>query len=306
MKVTIKGIYSTGLIKLFLDHGFELTNLSDVQRKRFGIASDGQPDVSIRDLKDRSGISVLGEGVEEVINFLKEHLWDSLYLRKSENLWYVILGGESKKLLDRLRKQVVPTIESHHTLRRDLSTLVDFSEILLEEVEELKIRRAIKRLIVKKLVDRGVIKRFHRRLDGTWFSKVEVVENVKIEEDKLVLETIRVPKPGRTYDGLEKPIEPGDFIKTKYVEGSWFFPIRYYDKNRNLKGVYFNINTPLEITHKKIQYIDLAVDVVKTDSVKVLDLDELKEFYERGNITKRLFEKAREVAKELCEETITS
>ena len=306
MRATVKGIYSTGLINLLLKEGFELTRLSDVQKERFNIYSEEQPDISIRDLKDRSGISVFGEELESVINTFKKHLWDSLYIKKSNKIFYVIFGGASKKYLDELRNEILPTIHNHHILRRDMSTIVDFSEILLnKELSNDILLRSIKEYIIKKVKDKGVIVKFHRKLSGDWFSKVEVIENIKLEENnKLVINTIRVPIPNGNYDGLNKPIEPGDYIKTVYIEDNWFFPMYYYDKQHNLKGIYYNINTPIEITTKKICYIDLCVDVVYTDSVyRVIDKEELKDFYNLGYITKKLYNKSISLVKELNKET---
>ena len=296
MYICVRGIYSTGLIQLLLKEKFDLTKLSDIQKERFGIETEKEEDVMIKDLKDKTGIVVFKkEGIDDtIVHTLRKYLWDSLYIKKSDNIWYIFLGLESKRVLDTYRSEVVPTIDYHHTFRLDSPNIVDYAEILLGKgVPKDILSQSMFEYQKRKLQYEGVIERFHRKLDGSFFSKIEVVKSVK---DNFSLETIRVLKPFGNYDVVNEKIEPGDYAITTYRFGEWFYVIRYYNKNRELKGVYININTPLEISHRAIRYIDLAVDVVIwRDKMIVADLEELEQAHKNNYITKRLYDKTKEV-----------
>ncbi len=46
------------------------------------------------------------------------------------------------------------------------------------------------------------------------------------------------------YDGLDIPIEDGDYAIGIYEQGSWFAETQYYSGDNDLKGKYYNINLP--------------------------------------------------------------
>ena len=59
MKVRIRGIYSTALTKLLLDHGFDITQSTQIIRERLNINPDmDTPDIDIKDTTDKQGIIV--------------------------------------------------------------------------------------------------------------------------------------------------------------------------------------------------------------------------------------------------------
>jgi len=61
MSVEVRGIYSTALIALLLDKGFEIVNPTRSQVERFGLNSRGNADASITDSNDRHYVEVRGE-----------------------------------------------------------------------------------------------------------------------------------------------------------------------------------------------------------------------------------------------------
>jgi len=370
VKVSARGIYSTGFLSLLRDLGYELTNLSEEQSKRFNVYSKDKEDISIFDLKDKSGVVIMGIDVDNLINKLKEILWDSLYYKKPldrysgkyieikkeggiefrtseekkkeilEKLgnkilglnitfketcndvsieeiekeindlqriskYYINLGYNSKVILDEYRRRIVPTIKNHSLYRRDLSNILDFSEILLKYTKEDDIIRSIKEFIVKKLEQKGYIKRYHRKtLTGLLIEYTEVIKDVKLVEDRIYLETIRLVKSDGYYDGLNIKKEQGDYVIGKYLEGEWYFVMEYHNKNNELKGRYININTPLEIT-TKINYNDLAIDIIEVNGeVKVVDGEELEMVYNNGIISEKLYRKALEVVDRILKDGV--
>lgn len=70
-------------------------------------------------------------------------------------------------------------------------------------------------------------------------------------------------KLGKFYDGFEFLIEFGDYVIIEFEVGKWWFVYRYYDKNGNLKGEYYNINMFVEIYFDGVCYVDFEVDIVK-------------------------------------------
>ena len=103
------------------------------------------------------------------------------------------------------------------------------------------------------------------------------------------------------YDGLDVEKEPKDYAITEIEEGRWYLVHRYYSKDGTLKGSYYNICTPVEIYRDKIRYCDLEIDVVEDidGNRKVIEEGKLKDAVEEERITKKLGDKALEVAEKL-------
>ncbi|MFQ6064942.1 MAG: ribonuclease E/G [Candidatus Bathyarchaeia archaeon] len=77
-KARVRGVYSTCLTKLLLDHGFEIVQPSVSIRERFGIEErSGAPDLDVRERCDRQGVHALGRA--ESINSFKSMLQSNLH-----------------------------------------------------------------------------------------------------------------------------------------------------------------------------------------------------------------------------------
>lgn len=304
MKIEIKGIYSTALINFFIKKGYDVINLSEKQRKRFGINSEGNPDVKVGDLKDKSGIYIKGNFDDNFIKLLKDSFWDSLFYKKpskdNDNLYYINFGYNSKRILDELRNEIVPTIDGHHVYRRFLSRIVDFSEIIIKNHGRIIDERDFREFIYDSLRESIFISRYHRKaLTGILLKYKEVIKDVKIIDDRLYLETVRKIYGQGIYDGLKIPKEEGDYVISKYMEGNWYFIMEYYNKEGKLKGRYININTPLEIS-RAIIYNDLAIDIIDINGEKRFeDLDELEMLYNTGIITEKIYNYIKEFSEDL-------
>lgn len=209
----------------------------------------------------------------------------------------------SKSLLDRLRAQVVPTIQGHHRFRIIAKTEVDRAE---EELTRFPQKKKEIELRFKKLI-----------YDGLQPGQTVLIEHVKPEGQLIQLtpgqvraldpEKARVTirrefRPGR-YDGLGITKEVGDYAITEAEQGSWTIAHSYYSREGKLKGSFFNINTPVEFYPDRIRYVDLHVDVVRWPDgrVKVIDRELLEESARSGYIAWALKEKAEEVTKMLVD-----
>jgi len=105
------------------------------------------------------------------------------------------------------------------------------------------------------------------------------------------------------YDGLDLPIEEGDYSLTEVQEGAWYVKHAYYSKGGRLKGEYYNINTPVELYPYGARYLDLEIDVVRRVGGKpsIVDREDLALLAKDGGIGAGLEKKALEVAEGLLE-----
>ncbi len=100
------------------------------------------------------------------------------------------------------------------------------------------------------------------------------------------------------YDGLNIPKEPGDYAVTEFRQGVWHYETRYYSCDGTLKGLYVNINTPIEIYSDRVRYVDLEIDVVQHPSqpAQIIDEADLERIVHL--VSPRLLARARAVAAE--------
>jgi hypothetical protein len=223
-------------------------------------------------------------------------------LREGKKHVNILFGGESKRRMDFIRNNVLPTAHNHHKLKssgKDVSLAVDIFENLLEKynVEE-KLDEMLWNL-------------------NPWNpGNVVLLEHIQANGDKLnlgraVIQEFRYPCVSLErrmhtygmYDGLGVKKEKGDRVITYMKEGEWVFVHSYYSPNDTLKGRYYNICTPVEFYPYKIRYLDLDVDVVEEEgkSKQIIDTEKLEKRVEKGYISNRLQKKALDVAKEVIE-----
>lgn len=212
--------------------------------------------------------------------------------------------GSSKRRLDELRSAVLPTVAGHHRTKACGDE---------EEIEALE--RLIRRL--SRSQERGLVASpspLERLQPGAEL----LIEHVKLDGEVIglgrgrvihlapaegIVELEREIRTAGEYDGLGAPKEPGDRAVTEFVEGRWWYKTRYYSPAGELKGEYYNINTPIEIYPNRIRYVDLEIDVVRLPAgdPQVIDEERLENAIKQGWITERLAETARAVARAVLE-----
>lgn len=178
--------------------------------------------------------------------------------------------GGSKRVLDRWRARLVPTQRGYHQAQ----------------------------------VEQG---------DQRWPSVGQpiFIEHVKVHSELSTLVRGHVIAVGPTritvrrgikgvgvYDGLNIPKELGDYAVTEFQQGAWHYETRYYSRNGLLKGIYVNINTPLEIYSDRVRYVDLEIDVVQRphEPAQIIDESELEHIAQY--MSPQLVERARAAATE--------
>jgi len=97
VKARVRGVYTTSLTKLLLDHGFGIVQASATTTQRFALKEDdSSPDLDVYDRRDRQGVKALGKAapVDKFVSILQSLLED-VVVRK----WSVTADGIYKGIL---------------------------------------------------------------------------------------------------------------------------------------------------------------------------------------------------------------
>jgi probable ribonuclease FAU-1 len=308
--VKIRGIYATALTKLMLDAGYTVADPSVKTRKLFALEeAHSAYDILIQERSDLQGVDLTGppERLTQCLTFLQERLLDAILLQfapAEEETGLVRASvefpGSSKQILDEVRQRVMPTINRHHRFRIITSQVLEEAERTLQKYPE---RRKpledelFREEILIPLKAEGLVRLEHIRPSGRPMRPREGVL-LKADENGFVFR--RSFSKGR-YDGLDVPIQEGDYGLTEIQEGAWFVKHSYYTKEDRHIGDYFNINTPVELYPYGARYLDLEVDVVSRAGEQsiLIDREKLALLCRNGCISKELEKKALAVAEDI-------
>jgi len=315
-KAKIRGIYSTALTKLLLGNDFAIIQPSVTVRERFGLTENDEfPDLEINDRQDKQGVQASGtaEAVNAFTSILQSCL-DDVIIRRGKASAALLEGTRyvdvefpalSKKKLDEIRGSVTPTMDGHHYYKAcgvNVSSALDMAEKLLEKGGP---REEVEKLLEQTIrgeypiVD-SLIEIEHVKLDGNVFNLGKAVIET-FDHPKSLIQFRRVFKTKGIYDGLKVEKDPGDYAVTEAKIGEWHFKTQYFSKDGQYKGMYVNLNTPIELYPHGIRYVDLEVDVCVWPNGRVKKLDEkkLKEAAAEGIITPKLVEIIKEKLQEI-------
>jgi len=321
-RVKIRGIYTTALTKLLLNSGYAIVDPSPEIRQRFSLPPvDEPPEIFIQDRPDRQGIEITGEPdqLSVLIGLLQETLLDSILLEfgskaeipqeaeeeaelRDTACARFEFPGISKAYLDAIRSTVIPSVKNHHRLKILFDKkLARFEGELLKnpsKKEDLE-NELFAEWVLAPLQKAGLARLEHIKASGKAIRPREGIL-VGSEGEKFILK--RSFSQGR-YDGLNLPIQEGDYALTEVREGAGYVKHSYFSKQGKLKGEYFNINTPVEIYPFGARYVDLEIDVVCRPNEKpvVSDRAELALLARRGIVSSRLEKRAIETAEHLVE-----
>lgn len=319
----VRGIYTTALTKLLQDEGYRIVDPSPEIQERFGLPQSGElPEIFIQDRDDLQGVDIIGEAaqISPLVRLLQDRLLDAVLLEsktgaesaeelegEAEKFKDFIparleFAGASKKALDDIRSSVIPTLARHHRLRILNSKKLERAEKQLSQRPERK--QALEKEIFLEEILFPLRKSDLARLEHVKPSGKPVPprEGVLVEADEQKMFIRRVFSRGR-YDGLDSPIEEGDYCLTEVQEGAWYIKHVYYSAAGKVKGEYYNINTPVELYPHGARYVDLEVDVIRRVGEKpfMVDRDILAILAEDGRIGASLEKMAMDVAEKLVE-----
>jgi hypothetical protein len=319
----IRGIYTTALTRLLLDAGYRIADPSPETRQRFALGSTPAiPGLLIKDRDDHQGVDIIGEadGVSRILRVAQERLLDAVLmafdplgkieremvdeLKAGQELCraWLELGGASKETLDQARSSVIPTLALHHRLRIIHPRALEKAEKQLFDRPESRPvleRKGFREAVLIPMGKAGAVRLEHVKARGKPVRPREGVL-LKAVGNRILLK--RSFSQGR-YDGLDLPIEGGDYGFTEAREGSWHVKTAYFSGEGKLKGEYYNVNTPVELYPFGARYIDLEIDVVRRAGERafIVDREKLELLAKEGKISPQLGEKAVEVADLLVE-----
>jgi hypothetical protein len=319
----IRGIYTTALTRLLLDAGYRIADPSPETRQRFALGSTPAiPELLIKDREDHQGVDIIGEadGVSRILRVAQEKLLDAVLmafdplgkkereivdeLKAGQELCraWLELGGASKETLDRFRSSVIPTLALHHRLRIIHPRALEKAEKQLFDRPESRPvleRKGFREAVLIPLGKAGAVRLEHVKARGRPVRPREGIL-LKAAAKRILLK--RSFSQGR-YDGLDLPIERGDYGLTEAREGAWHVKNAYFSREGKLKGEYYNVNTPVELYPFGARYIDLEIDVVRRAGERafIVDREKLDLLAKEGKISRQLGEKAVEVADLLVE-----
>lgn len=308
--IKIRGIYTTALTKLMLDSGYRIVDPSTKIRKLFGIEdADTDCEILIQDRPNFHGVDLTGapEKMTQCLTFLQERLLDAALLalvpvEEETGLVRASLEfpGLSKQFLDEVRLTVTPTIRRHHRLRIIAGKGLEQAEqALFKDPDRRKTLEdeIFRDEILLPLEKKGLARLEHIRPSG---KAMRPREGVLVSTDRDGFVFRRSFSKGR-YDGLDLPIQEGDYGLTEIREGAWCVKHSYYSKDHKLIGHYYNINTPVELYPYGARYLDLEVDVVHRAGEEpfLIDREKLAMVCRSGCISEELGKKALAIAEGL-------
>jgi len=233
-------------------------------------------------------------------------------IREGINVLLAYFPMKTKEKLDKLRSEVTVTLRHHHwlkTLNKATSYLVDFVEGKLSKLPDFSldvmsdlVNEHVRENILPKVGD--VIKIYHLKpsMRRVILGPAKTID-VRERDGSMEYVLFRKFNPGGYYDGINAPKEAGDYGITFAREGDTKLVTAYFDMNSRLKGIYVNINTPIEIYPRSIRYVDLEVDVVRTidEEIMILDRQKLDKYVERGVIPKGIYDETQRLSEEYKE-----
>ena len=232
---------------------------------------------------------------EEVLQKSKECQAPCIVLEGESAVQFEFPGG-SKKRLDELRNEVVPTIAGHHKRKVAGARLTTyFAEAAVSRGMNVQISAESLIPTIRKIIS---IEHVKPNGEIKLLGKGKVISS---DTEKQLIRIRREIRPSGRYDGLNVEKEPGDYAITDCQEGAWSYQTSYYSQDGRLKGSYVNINTPIELYPEKVRYVDLEIDVVKepSGSAQIIDEGSLQRAVEAGFMSEKLAQIAKATAQEM-------
>ena len=199
------------------------------------------------------------------------------------NKYFILFDKTDKNELDKIRKEVMPTIMNHHKLKSaGYTILTDFAENLLDKYSDKELDEKINEVLLRYGPVKDKLYRLaFTRLNGTSFKIDGIVSDMEIKDNEVQRLTInsRSEWGDRTYT-IQKDLE--------YVE-----ILRNGEKERML------IVKP-EIFPKFAKLITFDITAKKEENeVKIQNEDRLERHSKKGEISNELKEKMKEVVEEM-------
>jgi len=268
----------------------------------------GAANAELEELQEE--IKILHEQAEK-LQELAENSPALVKLRNGFDIVTVEFPFMSKTKLDEIRAQVFNTVKYHHlfkTYGNNITRLVDFAEkYLSQHISIEKINNALREYFTNEILfsEGRVIKIHHIKIYGreVILGPAKIIMRKNTDTERVEYRLHRRFMPGGYYDGIGAPKEAGDYGVTIVRLFDDKLITAYFSIENDLKGIYININTPIEPGNDGFRYIDLEIDVVLTqeNQVMILDSQKLERYVNEGIISQNLADFAKKRAEEYKE-----
>jgi len=207
-------------------------------------------------------------------------------ITEGEALAFVRFSFEDRLKLDEVRGEQVPTMNFHHfakTCGDRYSTLIDLLEESLQCCEASCLGGRLMDMILQDMRP-GEVTLLQETPEG---KRIRITGRARRLNGGPAMVVERRMGGGGIYDGLSLPREEGDYSLTVVAPLSYIVPHAYFDGGGRLKGIYINVNTPVEPKPPRtLWYMDFYVDVVYAGGdARVIDLEHLQEAVSRGFVS---------------------
>ncbi|UNQ72575.1 DUF402 domain-containing protein [Infirmifilum sp. NZ] len=240
--------------------------------------------VRFRSAAKDAGVLAVAEELERLVEEARrlkaavEEIQEPRLVREGEAIAFVYFEPEDTFAADSLRNAVLRTARGHHIVK----SLGD--EALSRAIDEVEARGSSEDAFVLylesllSLISRGQVKVVHEKPASrgfTWYAAVRVRGDGFLQLER------RIQSEG-FYDGLGVKKETGDLVVTLTFPFSRFLVHQYFSASEKLKGIYVNLNTPLDATLSppSLWYLDVHVDVVWTPESGARGVVDLEVFEE--------------------------
>jgi hypothetical protein len=197
-----------------------------------------------------------------------------------EILVFVPFALDDKRLLDHVRARRMATVPYHHLAKacgERFSALVDALEGFSERRTDEQLSNRVLEILESEVKGER-LRIFHETPGG---KVVEIEGAAEVASGKPLIVKLQRKISGKgVYDGLGLAKEEGDTAISVIVLGSYVLPHAYFSAAGELKGLYVNVNTPVEpCPPSAVWYVDAYVDVVwsREQGLRIVDLEELRD-----------------------------
>ncbi len=267
----------------------------------------GAANADVSELQEE--IEILAKEAEKLTNLMKTAP-ALIKIRDGFDILNIHFPANSKKKLDSIRSEVFPTLRYHHWLKsyaNNLTKIIDFSEkYLAKKIDIETLNESMNEMLKEEILPKEgrLLKIHHIKPNGreVILGPARVIM-INKNDGNYEYRMFRRFVPGGYYDGIGAPKEAGDYGITIAKMFDDKLITAYFSVENKLKGIYVNLNTPIEVYYDGFRYIDLEIDVVlsKDNEVRILDAQKLEKYADDGAISPKLVEQTKKKAEELRE-----
>ena len=232
------------------------------------------------------------------------------YLYGGDVSTLVEMPGDAKRLCDELRAGLLPTLPGHHKYKAQGDVYGATVDALEKELpaEVLRNRTAPLGVLASVNAMQSPIRDTLRvRMQGLPGSAATHYEGRRVayDVDAGWVEVRQELRSKDSYpDGLRLDKRPGDYVVTRFQEGSWHYVTRFYGRQGAWKADYAGIATPTAIFSDQVHLVDLGASVCRSpdQGAELVGLDTLRGSQKQGQVGAALVNRVEEEGAALLEQ----